>query len=266
MASAGASATRYKDVEYTRAGEHNLRLDAQTVSGPGLAPAVILVHGGGWVRGDRIYNMSSLFEPLHDAGYAWFSISYRLATDFINFGAAIDDVRAAIHYVRANAERYGVDPNRIILLGESAGAHLASMAALSETKSVAAVVSLYGPMDLEHLARTSPALPSQVRDALQNSVFGSLLANHLQSLSPVTRVAADSPPFLFVHGTSDSIVPLDQSTAMQKKLQSAGVKCELITIPGGGHGMRYWGRTAAQSSWTKQMFVWLERTVKPRVA
>ncbi|HYP14788.1 MAG TPA: alpha/beta hydrolase, partial [Bryobacteraceae bacterium] len=252
-----AQAGHYKDVEYARAGEVNLRMDIQTADGQGLAPAVILVHGGGWIRGDRVWNVSPLFDPLHEAGYAWFSISYRPATDFLNFGVAVEDVRAAIHYVRDNAARYGVDPDRIVVIGESAGAHLASLAALAEPKLLAGVVSLYGPMNLEHLARTSPVVPAQVRDALQNSAFGPLLSSHLQSLSPAARVVAGAPPFLLIHGTADGVVPLDQSTEMQKKLKAVGVVCDLITVPGGGHGMRHWGRSPEQAAWKKQLVAWL---------
>src|SRR3954467_4411695 len=167
--SAAAQAALLSDVEYGRVDQASLRMDVRTPPGQGPFAALILVHGGGWVRGDRTWNMAPLFEPLAYAGFATFSISYRLATDFFQFGAAIDDVRLAVRHVRENAARYNIDPHRIALVGESAGGHLAAMAALLDPGSVQAVVGLYTPVDLELLARTSPVVPEQIRNALEGS-------------------------------------------------------------------------------------------------
>ncbi len=255
-----AGAATFSDIEYGKVGDLSLRMDGETPAGPGPHPAVILVHGGGWIRGDRVWNVSPLFRPIHDAGFAWFSISYRLATDFFQFGVASQDVRTAIHHIRDNAARYGVDPNRIAILGESAGAHLAALAVLEEPKSVAAMVSLYGPMDLEDLAQTSTIVPAQIRDTLRNSAFGPLLAAHMRTLSPAQHIAPNPPPFLLIHGTSDPVVPISQSTAMQQKLKAAGGTADLITVPGGGHGLRYWSHS--NSNWQPQMLAWLRKTLK----
>src|SRR4051812_32951039 len=86
----------WRDVEYGRAGDTSLRMDGQTPEGEGQFPAVILVHGGGWIRGDRVQTVEPLFKPLHDAGLAWFSISYRLAADYVEIGSAVQDVKAAV--------------------------------------------------------------------------------------------------------------------------------------------------------------------------
>jgi acetyl esterase len=243
-----------RDVEYGRVNNISLRMDVRTPPGPGPHPAAILVHGGGWMRGDRVWNVEPLFAPLTQAGVASFSISYRLATDFLQIGTAVEDVRAAIRHVRENAAKYGVDPRRIALIGESAGAHLAAMAALEDSKSVAAVVSLYGPTDLELLARTSTVVPDQIRKAVEGSALAELLAAHLRSLSPVRYIKSGAPPFLLMHGTADGIVPIEQSTAMRDRLRAAGADAEMVAIQGGGHGMRYW-----RDNWQARMTEWLRR-------
>jgi alpha-L-fucosidase 2 len=251
----------HRDVEYSRPDGQSLRLDATTPEGKGPFPAVILVHGGGWIRGDREFNVAPLFDPLSQAGFAWFSISYRLATDFLNLGAAVDDVADAMKFVRKNAAEFNIDPNRIVLLGESAGAHLASLAAMRDPKAVAAVVALYSPSDLETLAKTSNAVPSQVREAVRASGFGDLILSHLRSLSPIQHVRAGLPPFLLIHGTADTLVPYEQSVRMLERLKAAGVPAELVTVERGGHGLRAWERSAPLASYRKQMVAWLLRVV-----
>ena len=254
-----AEATELKNVEYGRVGNLVLRLDAHIPPGPGPHPAAILVHGGGWMRGDRAWNVQPLFEPLAEAKIAWFSISYRLASDFLQIGTAVDDVHAAVNHVRNNAAKYGIDSTRIALIGESAGAHLASLAALAQPKSVAAVVSLYSPNDLELLAKTSTAVPSQVRQAVEGTAFAGLLLSHLRSISPVQHVRKDAPPFLLIHGTDDPLVPFEQSVKMQERMKAAGAECELIAVKGGAHGIRFWEGSASQSQYRREMVTWLRR-------
>src|ERR1700722_2028550 len=98
-----ARAEKLTDVEYARPGGISLQLDASIPEGRGPFPAAIVVHGGGWVRGDRRVDVAPLFPPLEDAGIAWFSISYRLATNLLDFGAASADVDSAIGFVKAHA-------------------------------------------------------------------------------------------------------------------------------------------------------------------
>src|SRR5271155_5668054 len=112
-----------KDVEYGRAGKYSLRLDLHIPDGPGPFAAVILVHGGAWIAGDRTSDTQPLFAPLSDAGFAWFSISYRLAGDVVRnplgtalqLGTAENDVRRAVVFVKQHASKYGVNPNKIVL-------------------------------------------------------------------------------------------------------------------------------------------------------
>src|SRR5579875_731716 len=136
-------ARQIDDIEYGRTDGISLRMDASLPASAEKTPAAIIVHGGGWVRGDRRLDVEPLFKPLNEAGFAWFSISYRLATDVTQFGVAIDDVETAVRYVKSHAAEYNVDPDRIALIGESAGGQLAAMAALraSPQDSVRAVVA-----------------------------------------------------------------------------------------------------------------------------
>lgn len=200
-----------KGIEYARPEGISLRFDASIPEGKGPFPAAILVHGGGWVRGDRSVEVAPLFKPLSDAGIAWFSIDYRLATDLLHFGVAIDDVIAAVHFVKAHAAEYHIDPDRIALIGESAGGQLAAMAALTapHEDAVRAVVALYAPTDLVALLDSSGLIPSQIRERFKGTPLETLLHARLKQLSPISNLRRDAPPFLLIHGTADPLVPFE---------------------------------------------------------
>lgn len=250
----------YRDVEYTRAAGVPLSLDAAVPRGAGPFPAVILVHGGAWVRGDRRIDVQPLFEPLSDAGFAWFSISYRLMSDVTQFGVAVDDVEAAIRYVKTHAAVYRVDPDRIALVGESAGGQLAAMAALCDDPQlhVRGVVALYAPTDLPALAQNSKYVPQWVQQNLDRSALGWLIAARLKQLSPIDHVRRDMVPFLLIHGTADPLVPFEQSRAMCERMKAAGAQCQLYPVEGAGHGIRWWESSPALSEgYKREMVAWL---------
>src|ERR1051325_9935835 len=168
-APAGPHITMFRDIEYARYGDQTLAFDAAIPDSGAPTPAVIVVHGGGWVRGDKRVDVEPLLAPLSDAGFAWFSIDYRLVNDITQFGAGIDDVKAAIRFVRAHAAQYRIDPDRIALVGESAGGQLAAMAALDRAPDlrVRGVVGFYSPTDLVSLAKNSRQVPQWIRDNVQ---------------------------------------------------------------------------------------------------
>ncbi|HEX8324729.1 MAG TPA: alpha/beta hydrolase [Tepidisphaeraceae bacterium] len=262
------SATVTKDVIYGRAGGVALRLDASVPAGDGPHPAVILVHGGGWQGGDKS-NFRALFEPLTQAGYAWFSVNYRLAPKF-PFPACVDDVETAVQWVKAHAAEYNVDPDRIALLGESAGGHLVELVtARAGDKSPlrpAAVVALYAPSDLHALAKATQARGIPIAPMLR-SLFGldkwdAAAEGMLRAMSPVTHVRAGLPPFLLLHGTADQLVPIAQSTAFQAACQAVGVPCDLITVEGGPHGMMFWN--LMDPSYKGKILAFLERQLKAK--
>ena len=278
---------RYNDVEYGQAGGTTLFFDGYVPPGPGPFPAVILVHGGGWVTGDKRASVQPLFQPLEQAGFAWFSISYRLATDIhkkpqrdglqsgvsaaeiqglLKLGTAVDDVRTAIRFIKGHASEYRIDPSRIALVGESAGGQLASMAALRPTPDtdVRAVVAFYSPSDLAELARTSERVPDSIRQAIQGTPWEALLLGGLRELSPVTWVRKDAPPFLLIHGTADTLVPFAQSTEMCDKLNAVGGVCRVYPVRGVGHGMRWW-ESDNVTAYKRVMIDWLEQQLISRL-
>ncbi|MGH9801337.1 MAG: pectinesterase family protein, partial [Blastocatellia bacterium] len=135
-------------IEYSQAGGENLQLDAFVPEGNGQFPAVIFVHGGGWSAGNRTGGNDPLFAPLAARGIAWFTISYRLAPKH-NYPAPVEDIHAAIRWVKAHAAEFKIDPKRIALVGESAGGQLVAQAAVlaKADEQVAAVVPFYAPID-----------------------------------------------------------------------------------------------------------------------
>jgi alpha-L-fucosidase 2 len=249
-----------KDIEYAKVNGVSLRMDASIPESSKRLPAVIIVHGGGWVAGDRRYSVEPLFHPLTEAGFAWFSISYRLAKDVTQFGAGIADVQEAIRFVKSHAAQYNIDPDRIALIGESAGGQLAAMATLrgGPDTSVRAVVALYTPTDLVSLVKNSNYVPPQIRDSVRGTPFESMIMAGLAQLSPIDNVRSSMPPFLFIHGTADALVPFEQSSEMCDRMRKAGASCEIYPVEGAGHGIRWWESYPKLARGYKQKMVqWL---------
>src|SRR5947207_2200682 len=146
----------WKDIVYDRPEGRELLMDAFIPQGHKPLPAVIIVHGGGLEAGNKGTYVSPLFEPLAEAGFAWFSIDYRL-TPYVHIPEQLEDVRAAIRYVGAHADRFHIDPNRIALLGESASGQLVAQVSseLCTGCEVQAVVSFYGVYDFTKWADRS---------------------------------------------------------------------------------------------------------------
>lgn len=271
LAAAGlVSGRSLENIEYSQAAGQVLRMDGFIPDGPGPHPAAIIVHGGGWVAGDKVRTVRPLFKPLADANIAWFSIEYRLLRGdspealismegVAALASASDDVRNAVAYVREHSKQWNIDPNRIILIGESAGAHLASMAALRPApgKPVQGVVAFYSPSDLKKLARTSPRIPDAIRNMLKGTPLEALLLNGLRQLSPQAWVTKEAPPFLMIHGTADRLVPFEQSESMCAALRSNGASCELFPVRDAGHGIVYWEGQPSQVAYKARMIDWL---------
>ncbi|HLK67213.1 MAG TPA: alpha/beta hydrolase [Bryobacteraceae bacterium] len=264
-----------KDVEYARPGGKPVLLDLHVPDGAGPFPAAILVHGGGFDEGSKSTNVRPLFDLLANAGFAWFSIDYRMAPEF-RFPQANDDMNSAIRWVKANAAKYHVDASKIAIIGESAGGFLVNYAGTHETPEnrVRAVVDFYGPVDYGLLAverRDHPErfnMTSINRHASNGGgihFFGAeqLDAAGLQKLhdiSPIYAVHKGMAPFLCIHGTKDDQVAYEQTPAMCKAMKAAGVTCDIITIEGGGHGMSGW-KAPEMQHWKTEMIAWLEKTM-----
>lgn len=258
-----AAAADFKDVVYENISGVALTLDAHVPDGAGPFPAAILVHGGGWVAGDKEQYITYIFQPLTDAGFAWFSINYRLAPQF-RFPAEADDVEAAIRFVKKNAAKYKVDAKRIALIGESAGGHLVSYVGARNRPDVrvAAVISMYGIHDFVAAAIAWKPFPHEVLDLFGIRAVDAESAPVLIKASPVIYIRDDMPPFLLMHGSKDEDVPYEQSVEMCSKMKQAGARCDLITIEGAPHGMDHW-EPHPEFLWYKRALIeWLQKTLK----
>lgn len=252
-----------KDIEFAKPGGAPLLLDAYVPEGKGPFPTVIIVHGGGWEAGTKTTYVPPLFDPLSQAGFAWFSIDYRLAPAN-RFPAAAEDVDAAIRWVKKHAREYKVDVKRIALMGESAGGHLVSYAGArgkGDTK-VAAVVSFYGVHDINARSRTMGAIGKNVEQLLAIQAAGPEAEEKMRLASPITYVHKGMPPFLMIHGTADKAVPYDQSPLMCAKMKEVGVRCEVFTVDGAPHGIGAWEKNPAFQKYKEKMVEWLRQTLK----
>ncbi len=249
-----------RDIEFAKIGDVSLTLDAHVPPGKGPFPTCILVHGGGFTKGDKQSYITPLFEPLSKAGFTWFTINYRLAPQH-RWPACADDVQTAIRWVKENAAQYKVDVNRIALIGESAGGHLVSYVGArgQDATRVAAVVPFYAPHDLEFQVRQRAKLGS-MEALLGLTELNDAAYEKLRAASATSYIARDMPPYLLIHGDLDTTVAPEQSERFREKMKAAGNACELLRVPNGGHGMTKWA--AKGSDYQQQMIDWLKKTLK----
>lgn len=253
-----------KDIEFARPGGFSLTLDAYVPDGPGPFPTVIIVHGGGFARGDKQTYVPPLFEPLSQAGFAWFTINYRMHPQF-RFPDAVDDVESAIRFVNAHAREYKVDLRRVVLMGESAGGALVSFVGVRHQSAIklAAVVPFYGVHDWQQRAEEEAA--GKVGPSIWREFFSVPPGNspeavkRMREVSATTYIKKGLPPFLLIHGTEDTQVNYQQSVRMQKRMKEAGNICDLITVAGGPHGM---GVITKFPDTKGKMIAWLKATLK----
>jgi acetyl esterase/lipase len=216
---------------------------------PTPAPTVIFIHGGGWVQGTKEGSLLRAL-PYIAMGYSVVNVEYRLANVSLA-PAAIEDCRCALRWIVAHAKEYNLDPDRLIVAGESAGGHLAlttgmipanagfdrTCFAMAEPR-VAAIVDFFGITDIADLLdgpgrKPFPESWPYTVQWLGNQPNRAELA---KVASPLTYVKAGMPPTIMIHGDADNLVPYEHSVKLRDALQKAGVPNELITIPRGGHG------------------------------
>jgi acetyl esterase/lipase len=213
-------------------------------------PVVIVIHGGGWVEGDKESMLQRFCLPFVQHDYVVANVEYRLAKS-ASAPAAVIDVRQAAQWLHKHAADFKVDANQIVAMGDSAGGHLALMAGLAPASAelgpaiqLAGVIEFYGVADLADQPYAAAWIPDQP-DRLDLA----------RRLSPITYVRKGLPPVLAIHGDADTVVPYDQSVRLTKALKAAGSDAELITVPGGRHGFE----PAEMDKLWPQIFKWLKK-------
>jgi acetyl esterase len=253
------------NIPYVTRATGPLLLDASVPDGPGPFPAVILVHGGGFTRGSKITYIDPMFQPLTRAGFAWFTIDYRMGPG-VTIEDMIADTQAALNFVYDNAAEYHVNRKKIVLLGESAGGFLVDYVALKNTgpATLAGLVSFYSPADMSLVfPKPRTVSPGPTLDPFGvGSLAPEAKAQHLHDLSPFYMVRKGLPPTLVLHGSLDEQVPFIQGLRFCDALKVAGNKCELYVVEGGLHGMGQWEENSKQLGYKEKVVTWLTALLK----
>ena len=250
------------DVTYLTADGYESKLDVVAPRNPaGPLPMLLYIHGGGWVGGTKEAAMLRLL-PYLEMGFAVVNVEYRLARVALA-PAAVEDGRCALRWVLSNADRYGFDPDRIVVSGHSAGGHLTLTTGMLPASAgfdrrcpapnpaggradahepemrVAAMVNWYGITDVADLV-SGPNAKTYAVAWMGGLADWRAVA---ERVSPLSHVRSGLPPILTIHGDADDIVPFDHAVRLHQALDAAGVPAKLHTIEGGGHG----GFTDAES-------------------
>ena len=240
------------DIEYAKAGEVSLKLDVikPKAASEKSRPCIVWIHGGGWQNGDKSGGLGRLAALVATGDYVGVSVGYRL-TDVAIWPAQIYDCKAAIRYIRANADKLGIDANKIGVWGSSAGGHLVShlgssgdvkevegdLGMTGASSRVACVVDFCGPSDFLAFGLDAPGMNrpgAPVYKLLGGPTRDK--AEMAKQASPVTFVTKDDPPFLIMHGTDDKTVPINQAERLNQAQKEAGVDSTFVKNEGGAHG------------------------------
>lgn len=252
-AAAGSAAEpTYRDIEYARAGDQVLALDLYLPPKPvpRPVPLIVWVHGGAWRSGSK---SGVPITPLVPKGYAIASVDYRL-TPVAPFPANVHDLKAAIRFLRAHHRKHGLDPDRFIIAGSSAGAHLAALVGVSnghaelegtigdhrsQSSAVHAIVSFFGASNLESILGQSTPHGLSVRVPALQLLLGGQPADRpalARLASPIAHVDRRDPPLLLIHGDADPQMPFAQSEELHRAYRAVGRPVQLVPIAGGVHG------------------------------
>src|SRR5262245_53514328 len=225
----------HRDVAYARVGGEDLHLDVAMPNKPGGPfPAVVCLHGGGWVSGSR-KQMARTIEALARCGYVGVAVDYRLAPKH-RWPACIEDCKEALRWLSTHDGTYRIDADRIGVMGLSAGGHLACLLGTGEHRMmmVRAVVSVAGPTDLT----AEETWTKDVREKNLEPLFGGPPETRralLREASPLHGAILKPPRFLFLHGAADPVVPVRHVQALADRLRQAGGGPEVVVWEGEGH-------------------------------
>jgi alpha-L-fucosidase 2 len=272
-------------IVYGVADGQQLTMDYYAGKGAGIHPMMVLIHGGGYHGGNaRNESEGYVAEFLTPAGYDVFSINYRLAPQY-PYPAMVFDAQRAVRYIRYNAKKWDGDPNKMALVGGSAGGFLSNMVGLKndggdpkatdpvdrESARAQAVVSLFAQSSFQIVP-----LNGDVHRFLDPWIAKKGLQEALKEASPITYVSKDDPPFLEILGDQDEYIPMYEATNLQTALEKVGVSCKIIVIPGGKHGTGGWNKLPGVPDWEREMTEWLNQKlhhkgpigegIRPRIA
>jgi acetyl esterase len=251
---------------YGTADGQALTMDYYAPKGRGVHPIAIIIHGGGYHGGDsKSGSEAYVADFLAPAGYAVFSVNYRLAPKY-PYPYMVLDVQRAVRYIRYHAKDWHTDPNKIALVGGSAGGFLSNMVGLlngagdrnaadpvdRESARAQAVVSLYAQSSFEFVP-----LNADVHRLLDPLIAQKGEKEAIREASPITYVSKDDPPFLEILGDMDEYIPYSEATNLQTALEAVGVRCDIIRIPGGKHGTGGWNKLPGVPDWEREMTEWL---------
>ena len=256
-------------IEYSNPDNQHLQVNlARPKEASGKLPAVLCIHGGGFRAGKR-ERWDNLCKQLAERGYVAATATYRLAPKY-QFPAAVHDVKAAVRWLRANADKYHIDPERIGVVGDSAGGHLAQYLGVTgdvpslegdggnpgQSSRVTCVVNYYGPSDLTK----SYGKSVDAAEVLPLWLGGDATKEHRKHIvaSPLYWVTPSAAPTLLLHGTEDPYVNYEQAGWIYDKLKAADVEVELLTLQGAGHGFK--GEDAEKAE--KAMLDFFDRHLK----
>ena len=242
-------------ITYRAVDGEELQLDLARPDGQGPYPAIVFIHGGGWRGGNRAGYRREIEEAAR-RGYVAVTVSYRLTQPDEQrkakypFPAQVHDVKCAVRWLRASADKYRVDPERIGVTGGSAGGHLSLMLGVTDESAglegegchsdqssrVQAVVNVFGPTDMLQLHKTSEGAAPIVASFLGGEPGEAEAA--YRDASPITYVDSGDPPILTIHGTADTLVPPDQAERFDAAMKKAGAEHKLLLLEKQGHGFR----------------------------
>jgi alpha-L-fucosidase 2 len=243
-----------------------LTMDYYAPKGPEPHPIAIIIHGGGYQYGNsKSESEAYVADFLAPAGYAVFSVNYRLAPKY-PYPFMVYDVQRAVRFIRHNAGRWNADPSKLALVGGSAGGFLSNMVGLlnspgdpnaadpidRESAQAQAVVSLYAQSSFEFVP-----INSAVHSLLDPLIAQKGLKEAIREASPITYVSKDDPPFLEILGDQDEYIPFSEATNLQAALNKVGVRCDIIRIPDGKHGTPAWRNLPNIPDWEREMTEWL---------
>ena len=215
-----------RNVTFARVGGRKLRLDvtlptAPVPGGGTRRPALMQIHGGGWVIGDKREQGIPLLNHMAAQGWVGFNVNYRLCPG-VSMADQVADLKRGLAWIREHADEYGIDPDFICVTGGSAGGHLTALMALEPDTHYAAAVPFYGVYDLTPESRFghNPRVYSWFLEPYVVKAFVADEPEVYRDLSPVHHVRADAPPFLVVHGDKDVLAPVEDARVFVERLRA----------------------------------------------